>query len=307
MRIAKWKSRVFTMVGWLNMKIWLPNNSRSQIGGGWSFLRTFRKYAERAGVRIVDDWHGADGGLVSGVTLVEPEEVRRAVKSGIPIVFRVDNVPRKSRNRRNTPHERMKEIADLATIVVYQSKWAERYCNPLCGDGTVIYNGVDTDIFNTVGRPDNVPESWLFAYHGKNEMKGFWTAHLLFQFRARENPSAKFYFINDFGKDFSELQDANIDFWNDEDWFHFPKVDNPVLLADLMRRCTHLVHPAIADAAPQTVLEARACGLEIVGAAPSELAGTVELLDPNLDISAERMVSEYLAAFKLIHSNQFVG
>lgn len=283
------------------MKIWLPSGDRQQVGGGFSFLRTFKKYAERAGVQILDDWQEADIGLISGVTLVQPSVVAEAERNGVPIIFRVDNVPRKSRNKRNTPHERMREIADLASVVVYQSKWAENYCKPLCGDGMIIYNGVDTEVFSPAKKKQDC-ERWLFAYHGKNEMKSFWAAHLLFELRARENPQAEFLFAVQFpSADEKVLAEANYDFWNGEKVTRVSCPQSPQEMADLMRQCTHYVHPAISDAAPQTVLEARACGLEVVGAASEELAGTKELLDPNLDISAVRMVEEYLALARLIH------
>lgn len=281
------------------MNIYIPNQCKPQISGGFSFLRTFKKYAERAGHIVVESLDHADGMLISGVTMVDPSEVGEASRRGIPIVFRVDNVPRKSRNKRSTPHERMTVFAGLADVVVYQSEWSKNYCRPLCGDGTVIYNGVDTDIFSPVNS-EKTTERWLFAYHGKNEMKSFWIAHLLFELRARENPDAEFWFVADFGSEYEALSNANFDFWNGEKYRHFFPLSSPEQMASIMRECTHYVHPAISDAAPQTVLEARACGLEIVGAASLALAGTAELLDPSLDFSADRMVSEYMALFDLV-------
>jgi len=277
----------------------MPDNSRPQVGGGWSFLRTFRKYAVRAGAEFVDNWQDCDVILVAGITLVNHDEVLQAVAAGKPMVFRVGNVPRKSRNRRSTPSERMRELAKAATVVVHQSEWSKNYCLPLVGDGTVIYNGVDTEIFAPGQKPDH--ERWLFAYHNKNETKGFWTAWYLFQMRARQNPEAEFWFAYDFGRDQEELQNAGYDFWNGEKHVHVARPESPEAMADLLRCCTHYCHPAVMDACPNAVLEARACGLEVVGVAPPELAGTAELLTIP-DVSAGRMVEEYLSLFRFIHN-----
>ena len=293
------------------MKIYLANKSREQVGGGWTWMRTFKKYA-LAHARFVDTWQEADVVIVPGITLVDIDEIKAAKKAGKPVIFRIGNVPRASRNKGDWPAKKMKELAEYSDVVVHQSEWSKRYTFPLVGDGPVIYNGVDTKVFFPLESQKPSHERWLFAFHGKNETKNFWTAYFLFQNRHRENPNAEFWFINTFpsgadGKEFQKLQDGNYDFWNGEEYEHVNMPTTPGAMADVMRQCTHLVHPAVADACPNTVLEARACGLEIVGAAPLELAGTGELLDPNLDISAERMVEEYIAVCKLAMSDTEVG
>lgn len=280
----------------------MPDNSRPQLGGGWTFMKTFRKYAERAGVEFVSSWQDCDVVLVAGVTLVETSEIWEAHVAGKKVIYRVGNVPRKSRNRKNTPSLRMKSLANMADVVVHQSEWSRNYCMPLVGDGPVIYNGADMEIFKAPEKKSE-RERWLFAYHNKNEIKGFWTAHLMFQLRHRVNPDAEFWFIYDFGKDLEELENARFDFWNGEHFAHIEKQETPEGMAEIMKSCTHFVYPAVWDACPNEVLEARACGLEVVGVASKELAGTQELLDPHLDISAERMVEEYLSLCRLlIHS-----
>lgn len=280
------------------MKIYLANNSREQVGGGWSWIRTFKKYAQGY-ARFVDNWQEADIVIVPGITVVDMGEIKQAKLAGKPVIFRVGNVPRKSRNRRSTPSERMKEMAEIADVVVHQSEWSKRYCEPLVGDGPVIYNGVDTRVFfpSELDKPNH--ERWLFAYHGKNDTKNFWTAYFLFQNRFRENREAEFWFIYDFGRELEELAKGNFDFWNGEKYQHLHRPETPEAMAAVMRECTHYIHPAVADACPNTVLEARACGLEVIGAAPLELAGTAELLDPKLDVSADRMVEEYINLCKL--------
>jgi glycosyltransferase involved in cell wall biosynthesis len=191
-------------------------------------------------------------------------------------------------------------MAEMADVVVYQSEWAKEYCMPLTGDGAIIYNGVNTQLFKPTPamKPDH--DRYLFAYHGKSELKGFWTAHAYFQKVFRDNPQAEFWFINDFGRDLDELQKSKFDFWNGEKYRHLPFAPTPEQMAMVMQQCTHLLFPSIADASPNTVLEARATGLKVHLTADKLDSGTEELLDPQLDITLERMGDEYYAVLKMI-------
>lgn len=286
------------------MKIYLNIPPKDKVGGGFSFVRNFLK-GINGRAEIVSRWEDCDVFFICGVTIANEGEIRAARLAGKKIVFRVDNVPRKSRNRRSTPHERMKEYAELSDVVVYQSEWAKWYCEPLCGEGTVIYNGVDLEIFSPMKSVQNA-HRYLFVYHGKNEQKQFWAAHQIFQREHRLFPKqSEFWFINDFGSELAGLQDANYDFWNGEKFEHLPKISEPIEMADLMRMSKFLIYPAIADASPNVVLEARACGMEIIGHPDKTVSGTAELLDPSLDISLSRMVDEYLNLFEFIHTATF--
>lgn len=281
------------------IKVYIPNISRSQIGGGWTFIKNIKEGLKRE-IEFVDNVDDCHVYFIAGPTIVDPSESGRAKDQGKAIVFRVDNVPKKSRNRRSTPHERMQEFASIATVVVYQSEWAKKYCYPLCGDGTIIYNGVNKKIFFPDEKmKDKDRQIYLYAYHGKSELKQFWKAHYIFQLEHRHNPKAEFWFINDFGRDLPELQDANFDFWNGEKYKHLDKINNPEDMAKWMRKASYLIYPSILDASPNLVLEARASGLKVIGASDSRLSGTRELLDLE-DISLERMCEEYLSLFKLI-------
>ncbi len=280
------------------MKVYSPNTKQDGIGGGFSFWRNFRKGMGNK-VHFVNTWQECDIFFITSVTTTVKEELYEAYKAGKKIVLRVDNVPRKSRNRRSTPSERLSEFSQMAEVVIYQSEWAKNYCYPLSGDGAVIYNGVDQSIFkpNEILRKKN---RYLFAYHGKNEHKNFWEAWLRFQAHFRADKDSEFWFIYDFGKDTDELVNAKFDFWQGENYKHLPKVDSPEDMARILNHCGYLMYPAIADACPNIVLEARACGLEILYPAPAELSGTQELLNPDLDISLDRMCEEYLGVFKLL-------
>lgn len=278
------------------MKIYCSNTKQDGIGGGWTFLRNLQKGLKDR-VHFVSDWRDCDIFFIMSVTTTNKEELYEAHKAGKKIILRVDNVPRKSRNRRSSPHERLKEFAELSDVVIYQSQWAKDYCYPLCGDGPIIYNGVDQSVFKP-NRDLQDPNAYLFAYHGKNEHKGFWNAHYIFQMVFREKPQAIFRFIYDFGKELPELKDAGFDFWNGERYEHLEKITDPQDMVTLLQCSKYLIYPAICDAAPNMVLEARACGCEVIGVPDRSLSGVQEMIELE-DISLERMCDEYYGVFEV--------
>jgi len=139
----------------------------------------------------------------------------------------------------------------------------------------------------------------LYAYHGKNEHKNFWEAHLRFQQIHRLDPLATFWFIYDFGSGLEELSAANFDFWNGENYLHLPQQRSAEEMVDIMQQCGGLIYPSICDASPNVVLEARACGLQILYPSDKELSGTQELIELE-DITVERMCEEYFGVFSLL-------
>lgn len=279
------------------MKIFIPN-LKNDVGGGWTFLRNFTKGMQRF-VEFVTNVQECDVVFIPGVTMVDRDQIEQAEALGKKIVFRMDNIPRKSRNKRSRVYDNIKRYAELADVVVYQSEWAKNYCYPMTGEGTVIYNGVDEEIFNTDDLAADRDNRYLFLYHGKSELKQFWVAHYIFQMEARKNKNAEFWFVYNFKNELPELLEANFDFWNGEKFHYVEPTGDPFQVAALMKQCGTLIFPSVADAAPNTVLEARACGMKILGVPEPFLAGTQELVDMP-DISLDRMSREYNALFELV-------
>lgn len=285
------------------LKIYAPN-VKDQVGGGFRFLENFKK-ALSSRSQFTNDWRECDIFFISGVTMIDKNELILAKSEGKKIVLRIDNVPRKSRNRRSTPHERIREFAGYADVVVYQSEWAKQYCYPLSGDGTVILNGVDTNIFkpDPTENEEDRKNRYFFAYHGKSELKMFWLAHYIFQLEHRKNPNAVFWFINDFGNDLNELVASNFDFWNGEMYLHIPKQEKAEDMAELMQQCKYLIYPSVCDAAPNVVSEALAVGMEILYPASKEFSGTMEIIGDykkNGVRSLNDMAEEYMEIFNLL-------
>lgn len=270
------------------MTIYLPNLSQQSIGGGWTFLRTFLKYAPHA----VTSWHpDVDAVLISGATMVQRSDVEAWKKQGKKIVLRVDNIPRNSRNR-NTGTSRLYDIAQMADLVVYQSEWARLYISPfLKKDGPVILNGADHEIFRPDGpaQPKEGAPQYLYVQYNRDETKQWhqaWYEYLMIQ---RSNPNAHLWIAGNFSP---ELQAVKFDFFQGERFRYVGVIDRPEDMAEHYRGADIVTLPYFNDACSQTLIEARLCGAALsvngTGGNPEILASPLEHL------KADYMVGRYM-------------
>jgi len=158
------------------MIVYIPNFSEQSIGGGWTFIRNLKR-GLGGKVQWAHKWQDADIILISSVAMTDRNEIEEAHKAGKPIVFRVDNIPKKSRNKRGRVYDNMRRFGEVADHVVYQSKWAMEYAGFMAGrqHASVIYNGVPTEIFNCDGRvyqPDGELR-FLIVNYNRDENKRF--------------------------------------------------------------------------------------------------------------------------------------
>lgn len=275
------------------MKVYIPNESGQQIGGALSFARNFR--AGSVGrAQIVATWQEADVLLIVGATMTDRDEMTAAREAGKAIVFRVDNVPRDSRNR-GTAFSRMRDFARMADVVVYQSEWAKEYAGYLCGDGTVIHNGVDTSIFKPEGEklPRDRSRVFLYVHYNRDENKRFPEAQYHFHKEWLRTKDCELWLVGRFE---DKLIEYHFDFFAGEPVRYLGVVENPIEMAKIMRSSDVLFAPYFMDAAPNTVMEAMACGCKVELVNP--VGGTQEIVEAG-PRSAEDMASEYIALFEL--------
>ena len=287
------------------MRIYLPNVSEQEIGGGWTFLRNLK-----AGLgpqcEFTDNMHDCDVYFITSVTLANPQEVEEAHRLGKVIIFRVDNIPKKSRNKRSRVYDNIRKYAELADMVVFQSEWAQTYAGYLFAPDTpsmVIYNGVDTDVFFRAPEPEEtdvrVPLKYLYVQYNRDENKRWPEAAYHFHMRQREDKRATLTIVGNFSpENFNDDGTPHFDFFDNELITYIPPIHDRALLAEIYREHDILLFPAFADAAPNTVLKARACGLRVELVNP--IGGTKEMLDPDLDISLSRMCGEYRILFEFL-------
>jgi len=302
------------------IKIHLANQSKQGIGGGWTFMHNLRESMEliKADVKFTD-YAESDIYFISGASMVTRDSIKLAKKDGKKIVLRVDNIPRNSRNR-NTGTTRMYDFAQLADWVIFQSEWAKQKVMPLLDSYTneisneynghmygtekrekffcecnssIIMNGVNTYIFKKDGDklPNPHKKRFLIVRFNRDNNKRLEEALDMYSEKWLIDKDIDLYVIGQYSR---ELVAGYFDFYMGERFTMFSVIENRTQLASMYRSCDVLIYPSYSDACPNTVLEARACGLEIWH---NGHAGIPEVMAEK-DITLERMGKEYLDVFK---------
>jgi len=280
------------------MKVFLANNSKQSIGGGWTFRRNFLKGTGDK-VEFVDKWEDCDIFMIMSVSAVDRGMVASAKQAGKKIVLRVDNIPKRSRNKKN-PADSMRMFGELADEVIYQSRWAESYAKWLTKrDGAVIYNGVDYDNFYHNDDPlKDRKERFLFVQYNQDENKRFPEACYDFHMRFRNNPDIELWLVGLFPRG---IQEHDFDFFAGEQINYIPPMEDKKKLADVMRQCKYIYFPAYNDASPNTLAEAIVCGCEPL--LVNNNGGSIEVkkLHSDRKYTIQNMADAYLDIFnKLI-------
>jgi len=276
------------------MKIYLANESSQTKGGGWTFLSNLQKGLQGR-VEFVDNIDACEFYFISGATMVTRERVKEAKDKGKKIILRVDNIPRNSRNR-NTGTSRLKDFADMADLIIYQSEWCKMYVGGwLKKEGPVILNGVNTSIFKpegeAIGKMGN--PQYIYVRFNRDETKRWEEAWYNYQLIYRKNPKAHLWIV---GKFSPEQLEYNFDFYNGEE-IHYWGVVDMNQMAMLLRSADILLYTYYNDACSNTLLEAVASGCKINTLNSGMSGGSPEILKCK-DISLERMSEEYLREFE---------
>lgn len=290
------------------MKIFFANDRKEvTMGGGFIFAQNFLKSMQAfVDVEVIDTPVGADLCFIPSPTMMTDKEKFEYVKEHkIPVVLRLDNMPRNSRNR-GSGSSRVLKYATQAKAIVYQSQWAYGFLFPFikknkgCINDRVIYNGVDTELFRPDGAKIANPKGHypvvIYSRHNRDELKNWpvcWYWYIELQ---RKYPNAKLLLLGRFADD---LVEYNFDFFDDENIEYLGAISDRERYATILRSGDIFFAPYDYDACSNAVLEARASGLK-VQTRPDATGGLPEILNPNLDISLARMGREYYNLFKEI-------
>ena len=283
-------------------KIYIANQSKQKLGGGFIFIDNFAK-GIRGKARLVSNWRDADIVFIVSATMTSRQEIQEAKSNKRKIVLRVDNMPKDSRNR-GTAFSRMRDYGKLSDWVIYQSEWAKNYVGEWLQfnhgvklkRSTVIYNGVDTEYFFYKDNPKNRGETYLFTTYNTDENKRFPEAAYDFHlrhFKALKDKKSvpKLRLVGNFPKDTPRY---NFDFFNGEKIDYSPPISDRMKMGNVYRSCRYLYFPAFADASPNTVSEAMACGCEVL--LSSKVGGTREVIEQysKKTITIQDMAERYL-------------
>lgn len=286
------------------LNLFIAKDSEQQYGGGFSFIGNFR--SGMAGYFTeVDTPEKADVCLLPSSSMVHPTTVERIEKSGRPMVLRLDNIPRNSRNR-NTGTSRLIKYARRAKLVIFQSEWAKGYILPTLAKNNVtaphrvIYNGVNTGIFNTRG-PEPKKGRYLYSRFNRDETKNWhvvWYEYQMIHRRWEQDGGDKpeLWLVGAFS---DELREYAFDFYNGEDVKYLGIAGSPQQYAQYLKSCETVLAPYYNDACSNTIVEAFCCGRSVDTLGFGHTGGTPELFNLNqqgFDWSHTRMVQEYYEA-----------
>lgn len=232
------------------MRVYLPKYEPTRQGGGWSWQRNF------ASGFTISNSEEADIFLIAGASMLQRDEVLKAKEDGKKIVLRVDNFLKNSRNR-NTGMTRMKDFADWADLIIYQSEWARDFLKPFLGkDGVVILNSVDEEIFNPQGRADNKDPVYLYSRYNRDESKNWPIAQYWFQRIHQHNPKAQLLIAGNFSP---ELIENDFDFYAGEKIKYFGVLPAQTM-ANIYRMADVFFYTYFNDACSNSLIESLMCG-----------------------------------------------
>lgn len=243
------------------MKIYIANYQANKIGGGWSFIRNFVK---GMGDTITQNYDQADIYFIASPSMVQREDVQKAKRDKKRIVLRIDNIVRNSRNR-NTGMSRMKDFAEWADLVIYQSVAAQKLLQGFTSKkGQVILNSTDEDVFHRGKLP---PDSFTFLYSRQNrdETKNFEVARAYFAsiseiYNGRLSLKPRLTLVGQYSQ---ELREGNFDFYNNEKFTYLGSITDPESMANIYRNNECLIYTYWQDACSNTLIEALMCGCKI--------------------------------------------
>ncbi len=278
----------YIMMGYTK-RLYLANSSSQNRGGGRSCIANFKK---GMGNEITEDYAEATHYFISGATMVSRDEVLQAKQDGKKIVLRVDNAVRNSRNR-NTGMSRMKDFAEWADLVVFQSYWAFGYLGEFLKlkRSAVILNGIDLDLFRSEPGQENII---LYSRFNRDETKNWEVARYWFS-RHHTPHQRKLLIVGNFS---DELRDGNFDFYNGEQYEYLGALDAPNM-AKIYRLAGKFLYTYYNDACSNSLIEALCSGCEIVGDEYYRTTGGApEILDNFYEhgreyFSLRRMCNEY--------------
>ncbi len=265
------------------------NPNKDKRGGGWSFLENITRELRE---HYVQDPDKADVLLIPSASMVDRATVTPYVGKK-KIVLRVDNWLKDSRNR-GTGMSRMIDFAEIADVIVYQSKWAQGYLGSVLGypdRARVILNGSSIR-FDLPKEQHNVYR-YLYARQNRDDSKQQHVAFYEYQMRARQfEEQPELWIVGEFSPEITQwnfdLGNMPVKYFGSVPYSQMP---------DIMSQCDALLYSYFNDACSNTLSEALMARLEIVDCSGMlQTGGAKEQMQAGVR-TTKQMADEYYKVF----------
>lgn len=229
------------------MKIRLENVNLNSNSGPNSFAQKLTRQLQIQGHSFVNS------GYDSALCFIEDH-------SNLPgknLYQRLDGIYFNTDFNYNLQNSNILKTYQKAQGVIFQSKFSEKLVTSFFGshpNTTIIYNGVDLDTINKVGLLQN---SVIDRYETVWSCAAAWRPHK----RLRENVK---YFLEHKGENDCLVIAGKPDYLHkDPNIFYVGELSYEKLLS-LYKRSKHFIHLGWLDNCPNVVVDARACGSQII-------------------------------------------
>ena len=290
------------------MKVYLPNDSRMGIGGGWRFRENLIKGAESVkDMEIVDNLEDSDISLIAGATMILPETFTKLKEQG-KVVLRLDGVPEAWRNGGMRAWGRTKHYFIESDGVICQSgfvhdstfAWLCQITGKRNKKFEIIMNGVDKSIFKPDGDKMDFGNRLvvLNINSRKDENKRIEEVIARYRFVKLSRSSLFLLLVGQYPTYLKENDFGLYDYQRGQDWEYLGMKSDEGELAKIMRSCDEFWFPSFADPAPNVLIEAIHCGAE--ACLLNGFGGSREiynLFKDGYDFSLENMVNKYYKFF----------
>jgi glycosyltransferase involved in cell wall biosynthesis len=237
------------------MRLCIPIEVRPE-GGMYTFVANFIAWLQRTNRPYTQDLEGDYDVLFVNSWVVRPDIVRRLKRERVAlrVAHRVDGaaIDYGSNPASDPVQARVNLYAD---VTIFQSKYSkfstrEKY-RVIPNDGPVVYNPVDTSLFDVKGTMINLPTDTPLvacASWSVNERKGTWQIEEL----AERNPDITFVLCGRFESVSSRANVVRLG--------HLSRTQ----MAEALRSCDVFLNLSENDPCPNVVLEALASGLPVL-------------------------------------------
>lgn len=289
------------------MKVYLPNDSRMGIGGGWRFRDNLIKGSRFMNdMEIVDSLDEADISLIAGATMILPETFTKLKEK--KVVLRLDGVPEGWRNDGMRTWGRLKHYFLESDGVICQSEFVYnstfRWLCQLTGAEKrveTIMNGVDTDIFKLVNDLLDFGNRKVVLNINSRKDENKRIEEVIARYRWEKLKDERLFLLL-VGQYPTYLKENNFglyDYQKGQDWEYLGIKEDEAELAQIMRSCHEFWFPSFADPCPNVVIEALHCGCSVKYW--NDFGGVKDIMDlfgtGDYDFSLKEMAKRYYLFF----------